>query len=112
MNLEFQSESPIIHTLFPTITANYKMILKFYMKDNIVDNLQVAKMNPKNPDYFKKHEDVYFSAGFEVALAKSKHLLRNGGRDQVRLNYLNFYITLCTEIRTRVDFSNKILNEI
>lgn len=112
MNLEFQSESPRIHKLMPTITMYFKTICGYYLKFDVINNMRLADINPRNPDYFKSLEDVYFGTNFEITLTANTHKLNKQEIERIKLNCLNFLIVLCSEIRTRVDFKNEVLNEI
>nr|CAI5830568.1 unnamed protein product [Callosobruchus analis] len=112
MNLEFQSESPRIHILIPTISMYYTMIFNFFLKSDIVSKTPLDRINPRNPDIFLKIEDIYLGAGFETLLKVSMHNLSKEELQQIRINYLNFYVTLCAEIRSRIDFSDVTLNSI
>lgn len=98
-------------------TANYQINLKFYMKDEVVNNYWVSRsginqynevlficINPINRDYFK------YIARLKVALAKSANILL---RDEKFIYTASIFISVCVPIsRTLVDFSNKILNEV
>lgn len=112
MNLEFQSENPRIHHLLPTIKMYYTMIVKFYIRPEIVNAVSINRINPNNPDYFRKIEDVYFGAGFETTLKEKGHCLTSVQLHGLKINCLSFYKHLCTEIRTRIDFENDVLNDI
>ncbi|CAH1106766.1 unnamed protein product [Psylliodes chrysocephalus] len=106
MNLEFQSESPRIHKLIPIISMYFRTICNFFLKSEVMTKIEIARINPQNPDYFKTLDDIYFGANFEMELNKNIHKLSKPELEQIKLNCLNFYIVLCTEIRTRVDFKN------
>lgn len=112
MNREFQNKKPRIHKIIPTFTAYYKTILKFYMKPDIVNKIPIHVINPKNPDYFLAIESIEFGANFETILSENRHNISQNDLSQIRLNCLNFYIQLCTEIRNRIDFNNEILKQI
>lgn len=112
MNVQFQSEKPQINVLLPNITTYYAMILKFYMRNEIVQKHSIEKINPKNPDYFLELDKMYLGAAFEKFISTSVTKPTAQQLHRVRLNCLNFYLTLCSEIRSRIDFKNELLNDI
>jgi hypothetical protein len=112
MNLEFQSESPRIHILIPTMTMYYKMIAKFFLKVEAVNNVPINASNPSNPRNFRQLEDIYLGAGFANTLSENVDNITQHALHEITINCLNFYIQLCTEIQNRIDFGNETLNEI
>jgi hypothetical protein len=69
-------------------------------------SIPLHRINPANPDYFLKLPDVYL--GIEAEQFINSHKIDQ--LEPVRVNCLNFYVRLCSEIRSRVDFSDETLN--
>jgi hypothetical protein len=107
LNTFFQAETPKFHIFINNVTSIYKTILKFYLRPDIVDSsIPLHRINPANPDYFLKLPDVYL--GIEAEQFINSHKIDQ--LEPVRVNCLNFYVRLCSEIRSRVDFSDETLN--
>lgn len=73
---------------------------------------RVENINPKNPDCFLELNKIYLGAAFEKFLMTSVAKPNAQELHCVQLNCLNFYSTLCSEIRSQIDFRNKLLNDI
>jgi hypothetical protein len=66
----------------------------------------------RNPRNFRQLKDIYLGAGFANWLAENVRNITQHALHEVKINCLNFYIQLCSEIQNRIDFGNETLNEI
>lgn len=112
MNLDFQSESPRIHVILPNVTMYFQMILKFYMKREVFQSEALDNINPGNNEHFRPLADVYLGCGFEEIVNEKGNKITDAQLMVVRLNCLNFYVSLCNEIKNRINFKNEKLIEI
>lgn len=109
LNTLFQSETPRFHIFLENITNIYKTIMKFYIKSEIVNSkIPLSKINPTNPDYYLQIEKIYL--GIEVEQFLLSHDIHQNDINSIKVKCLDFYSTLCSEIKSRVDFSDETLN--
>lgn len=81
------------------------------MKPDILNSkIPLNKINPANPDYFLPLESVYLGNEADLLVKSNIDGINPADMNNLRIKYLNFYTTLCTEIRTRVDFEDETLN--
>lgn len=66
MNLNFQGEGTQIHILHTQFTTLYKNVLRNYIQKGIVDKIDLSQINPTNPDYYLKLEDIYMGANVQL----------------------------------------------
>ncbi|VEN52684.1 unnamed protein product [Callosobruchus maculatus] len=112
LSLEAVSEAPKINILLPTIMMFYKMILQFYMKKEIFYKINIKDINPSNPHHFLKEDEIYLGAKVQIILNEARDLIPPQALRQFKTKCLSFYITLCNEIRSRIDFSDTTLSVI
>lgn len=107
MNLNFQGEGTQIHILHTQFTTLYKNVLRNYIQKGIVDKIDLSQINPTNPDYYLKLEDIYMGANVQLFL--NDHSICPEELNKIRINILNFYVELCQQIRKRFNFNDKLL---
>lgn len=111
MNVEFQSESSMIHLLHQKMSGLYRTILSNYMSKAYVSSKPIELINPVHITNYKLNlEDVY--AGADAELLISNGHLTKPQEESFRRCILEYYSTLCREIRSRFDFTDPILREI
>lgn len=110
MNLLFQIESVKIHCVLENLSNLYRSFLSNYIKQDILSNKSLQMINPANPDYFVKQENIYI--GTKATLIIKSNKIEKKEIDHFRTSILNFYVVLCTEIRKRFNFDSKVLNLI
>lgn len=109
MNLEFQSEKNKLHVLLKRVSDLYKNILRNYLNpDYIKKNENTLKnIDPKNPRNFLNIEKVYLGTKVELLSANNINEKEFG---DFKLKCLEFYIELATQLKSRFDFEDPILN--
>lgn len=112
INIEFQSERPRLHQLLPRVSAIFKQILKNYLKLNYVNNTETNKIEIRNPSNFLPLENMYL--GFKVQeIIESVHVqLIPTELHNFRINCLNFYIELASQIKDRFPFGNELYAQL
>lgn len=110
MNTFFQAESPKFHVFVSRISSLYKTVLKFFLKPGVINSLPLSRINPVNPDYFLPLNNIYIGAEAEQLLL-SQHVSEYDICD-IKKKCLAFYTTLCSEIRTRINFDDEILKSL
>lgn len=110
INIDFQSEKPRLHQILPRISSTYRQILRNYLNLNYATNTDIDKINTKDPSKFLPLESVYFGV-------KVQDIIENNQIDKkelhnFRLNCLNFYIELASQIKQRFPFGNDLYKKL
>lgn len=71
MNLQFQSESTQVHTLYCKFKSIYKTILKNFVKRSVLQNTDFSKISLSNPDNYLNLEDGYMGANVSLYLREN-----------------------------------------
>lgn len=105
LNKEFQSEGPKIHVLYERMCTIFSSVLRNFMKKEVMDRVNIAKINLHSPANYVPVEHMYM--GVHVGT----HIIDINAADanEFRLNCLNFYIALASSIRNRFDFKSDLL---
>lgn len=106
MNLQFQSESTQIHILYSRFTSLYKSILKNFVKKRVLEK-PLSEIAPSNPDIFLNLDEIYMGANVTVFLQSNN--IEEAELRKIKVNLLNFYVELCTQIRSRFKFDDERL---
>lgn len=113
MNVEFQSERPRIHQLMPRISNLYKQIVKGYMNSQYVNNTETHRINPSDPKNFVPLEDMYMGVHVQELINSDEvNEISKNDLYNFRLNCLHFYIELCSQIKDRFPFQNKLYMQL
>lgn len=110
INIEFQSEKPRLHQLLPRVSLVYKQILKNFLDLNYINRTEIYKINNKNPSHFVPIENLYL--GYKVQEIIDTNQIDKHGLHDFRLNCLNFYIELTTQIKQRFPFDNELYTQL
>lgn len=106
INLEFQSESPQLPYLLERVTNLYKIILRSFIKKDILKRKNISDILLENPDNYILLNEMYFGAKIDAFLKNSESKLEKKELHDFKLRALSFYIELCKQIKMRFDFNN------
>lgn len=104
MNLQFQSETTQIQILYSRFTSIYKTILRNFIKKEVMDEMELSKISPSNPDYFVNLERIYIGARAQLFL--QENYVPIDEINKIRTNILSFYVELSLQIRKRFKFDD------
>ena len=107
LNIEFQSELPKVHVLYKRVSELYRSILRNFIKKSHLDNTELSKVNWYNPTNFLNNDEMYLGSNIELFI--SNNVIPPAQITEFKNNCLNFYVTLCENIRKRFDFNNSLL---
>lgn len=103
LNLEFQSESPKIFTLYCRMADAYRFILSYYIKPSLLSNIDISTLQYRDPDNFVSDDLLYL--GPKVAISLEKQTLNQDDLKTFKMNCLNFYIELARQFYLRFPFN-------
>ena len=72
LNLEFQSEHFRLHQLYITASSEYKNILSFFTKEEILQGKNLSTIDPCSKSNHKNVDDVYLGGGAMPHLIKEQ----------------------------------------
>lgn len=102
-----QSTEPKLYNLHIRMCEIYRTLLDYLIKKSVLDSTQLQKINVKNPENYKKIENIYLGAN------RIQYILNNGlSAEQINilhLRCLDFYIEAALQLSKRYDFDNDIL---
>ncbi|KAG5862240.1 hypothetical protein JTB14_018434 [Gonioctena quinquepunctata] len=84
------------------------MIMKCYMKESYLKKISVANVDPANARHFLDIDAIYFGARTETLFS----LVSQADLKTFILRALDFLITLCQEIKKRINFKDPVLSKI
>lgn len=105
MNLEFQSETPKIHKLYPRIYDAFKFLSSCFIKPDYLRNIDIASVQYRDPQHFLPLEKIYL--GPKVLEEMSKNVLTENVKNNFRLKCLDFYIEAISQIWKRFPFNSR-----
>jgi hypothetical protein len=110
----FQSENVRLHCYLLNIESGLKEILTFFIKKDVLSKVRPFNIDLKNPSNFLKLEHLYCGLHFNSII---ENLRSDGKFDEkslrdVRLRVLNFYMELCEQIKSRINFKDSLLNHL
>lgn len=108
MNVEFQSSCSKIVSVLPRITELYKIILKNFIKKDVITKMNFSQIDPSNPNNFLPLNEIYVGARANNLILQGR--ITDNEVHNFRLRTLEFYNVLCKEIKGRFQFDSKILN--
>ena len=106
INLEFQSESPQLPYLLERVTNLYKIILRSFIKKDVLKRTKLSDIYLENPDNYISLDEMYFGAKIDAFLKNSETKLEKKELHDFKLRALSFYIELCKQIKMRFNFNN------
>lgn len=107
LNLEMQSESIKIHTLYTSIQSVLKTLLDCFLKPDYLGKTPLENIEYKNPHNFLEIENIYLGAKISAAITDKSHGLTDGELLNFRKHCLEFLIEGCHQIYKRFDPKNK-----
>ena len=100
LNLEFQFEHFRLHQLFSSVSTEYKNILSFYIRDEILSSLKLLEIDPCCKTDYKNREGIYFGARTIAYLHTNP--FKDAAIEKVfSNNCLKFLIELSCQIKKR-----------
>lgn len=102
MNIEFQSQDLRLHTLFNTISDEYRNILSMFIRDVII-NQHISKIDPADTDLHWPFESMHVGGKCQAMLLRQP-LAVNEGR--FKRDCRAFLIELCNQMRKRFPFES------
>lgn len=115
LNLEMQSETVKIHTLYSNIESVLKSLLDCYLDRSYLEMTPLENIQYRNPHYFQPLENLYLGANIMASLANDTHHLTETEMANFRKHCLEFFIESCKQIYNRFnpkDSSMQILKKI
>lgn len=108
LNKEYQSQNPKLFLLYSRMESSYKFVLSCYIKPDILNSIEISKLQFRNPINFLPTDSLYF--GPKVVIAFQKKILNDSDKKIFQTNCLNFYCELLKQFHQRFPFnSNEVL---
>jgi len=108
LNKEYQSQNPKLFLLYSRMESSYKFVLSCYIKPDIINSIEISKLQFRNPTNFLPTDSLYF--GPKVAIAFQKKILSDGDKTIFQTTCLNFYCELLKQFHQQFPFnSNEVL---
>lgn len=111
LNIEFQSETPKIHTLYSKISTVYKTLLECYINSQYLKNNDLSVIQYRNPSFFLNLKNVYFG-GECMAMLENDQNISSKDKHNFRVNCLNFYIECTHQIYKRFPFKSEFISQL
>ena len=105
LNLEFQSEQLRLHKLHLMVSTEYKVILSFFMKEEVFTQMDLSNIDPKDKKIHKPIENIYLG-GRTMSLLEEEPIVDEENNIAFRNDCLKFLIELCVQIKQRFPFSD------
>lgn len=100
-----QSEQPKLPLLLERIISLYKILLKCFIKRDLLEKCPIEKINVKNPNNYIELENMFFGAKVDALLSQDTTIEKQEIHN-FRLNALSFFIELTTQLKERFDFND------
>lgn len=114
LNVMFQSENVRLHSYLLNIENGLKKILAFFVKREVLYKVRPFDIDLKTPGNFMKLDQVYCGVNFnsiceslKVEKKMDEKILR-----EVRTRILAFYVELCEQVKSRVNYKDPLLNHL
>ena len=104
LNIEFQSEHFRLHVLFSMVSSEYKDILSFFIKEDVLNSHKISEIDPSMKENHKSISDLYLGG---KAMAQ---LIKGPIRDEAlvtrfKTNCLKLLVELSVQIKKRFNFN-------
>ncbi|XP_074038465.1 protein FAM200B-like [Leptinotarsa decemlineata] len=113
VNVELQSSQSKVPLMLGKIKSLYKTFIKCFIKKEVIEDFErkssIDKINVTDPHNYIPIESTYFGAKVD-ALLKQDINIHMQELTSFKLRCLEFYTEICTQIKERFDFSDKILS--
>lgn len=101
LNLEMQSESIKIHTLYSKIESTLKSLLDCFLKRDYLEATRLENVEYRSEDNIVARANLYLGAPVMISLANNTHGLTEKQLSEFRENCLQFFIEGCNQIFKR-----------
>ena len=105
LNLEFQSEQLKLHKLHSMVSTEYKIILSFFIKEEVFTQMDLSNIDPKDKNIYKPIENIYLG-GRTMSLLEEEPIVDQENNIAFRNGCLKFLMELCVQIKQRFLFSD------
>lgn len=112
MNKEFQSEKPKVHLLYDRIFTTFRLILKNFIKQEVLEKFPVDSIDLSNPNNYVDETHLYLGVNVKLLIEASKKTFSISEESSFRKNCLSFYVALANDIRARFNFKDATLKFI
>ena len=111
INRLFQSESPELCRLHGDITRLYRTILDNFLTAQYMDGLKDVSKVVFCQQNYKPIDKLYIGTESMQLMEQllHNHIISQQTAREVTTNMINFYVTLCNQITSRIDLSDPIL---
>lgn len=106
LNIEFQSESPKLHTLYSKMFNAYKTLLDCYIKPDYLTNNDITVIQYRNPEFFLNNKEIYLGGKCSAALNVFNKNFPDTEKNIFITNCLNFVIECCHQIYHSFPFNS------
>lgn len=112
MNLEFQSDKTRIHLLYKRMSDLYSVMLNNYLeKEYVASNRDTIHLvNPAHTSKYLPLDDIYVGAAADILIKSGE--VSSSQIGNLKLRVLDYYKTLCVEIRKKFDFSSAVYKNL
>ena len=89
LNLEFQSEQFRLHKLHSVVSTEYKIILSFFIKEEVFTQMDLSNIDPKDKKIHKPFENINIS-GRKMSLLEEEPIVDQESNIAFRNDCLKF----------------------
>lgn len=112
LNTEFQSEHFRLHLLYQMVSSEYKTILGFFIKPEVLESKKLSEIDPRDETNYQDLDQIYLGG------AATAHLIQVPFPDsqtekRFKSDCLKFMVELCAQITKRFPFDeNNIIAQM
>ena len=112
LNIEFQSEHFRLHQLYLSVSIQYKNIISFFIKEDIVNNRKILEIDVNDKRLYKNIEDIYLG-GQAISHLISEPFKDDAVNKRFRHDCLKVLVELANQIKKRFSFSeNGVVSQL
>ncbi|XP_043271187.1 uncharacterized protein [Venturia canescens] len=112
LNKLFQSEKPVITTMYDSISSTYIELLKSYMDSDYINKTDIQNIDPSKADKFLSPEQMYLGVKVATFLQKPDIQKNNNLKTDFWKNTRQFLVVGCLQIKKRFDFNDVVLQKM
>ena len=109
LNVQFQSEDTMIHTLITSFRSALKVIMRCFVKQELLNRSDAFEV-PLEPRNYKDVKDILCGPNTEAYLNEER--VSEKAVEQFKLTCLGFYVELVKQLRKRVNHKDKTLQAL
>lgn len=106
-NAEFQSEKSKVPLIWEKMTSMYKLILGCFIKRKVINSTPIKNISVANPHNYLDIRNIFCGVNVDLLLSLEPTIINDTDKQNFKLRCLEFYVKLCTQIKTRFDFGNE-----